>query len=250
MLENDTIQNWMRSMFLRNFFLVINSDIARELWVRLQLQDIPRDQTLLDVGAGELKYKKYCGHLKYQSQDFGQYKGVGDRVGLQTKVWNTSGVDIVSDITKIPVASQSFKNVLCSEVLEHIPYPELAIKEISRILKKGGKLILTAPFCAQVHMSPYFYYSGFSTNWYKTVFEKYNLKILNMKANGNFFRYINQELARFPLTVKKYSDLGFWSIGLYAFIIPVIIIIYLVSRITKGSEQQLCFGWYIVAKKC
>src|SRR3989344_4184600 len=105
------------------------SDRISIKWVIKQLRGLPATETILDAGAGEQRYKKYCAHLKYISQDFGVYIPGEAGVGLHPKLWNAAGVDIVSDITKIPVKSGSFDNILCTEVLEHIPYPDLAIKE-------------------------------------------------------------------------------------------------------------------------
>lgn len=229
--------------------MLVLSDKTRFEWVRKQLLSIPRGQSILDAGAGELKYKKYCKHLKYVSQDFGEYKGKKATAGLNPKSWDTSKVDIISDILNIPVKNNSFDNVLCSEVLEHIPYPELAIKELSRVLKKGGKLILTAPFCAQTHFAPYFYHTGFSRYWYQEILKKYNLKIVKFNANGNFFDYLVQELLRFPLMVKKYSFFGWFALVLYFIIFPFVALIAAISKLTKDSEYQLCFGWHVIAKK-
>tara|TARA_B100001750_G_C15463398_1_gene575649 strand:- start:758 stop:1534 length:777 start_codon:yes stop_codon:yes gene_type:complete len=39
----------------------------------------------------------------------------------------------------------SFDFIICSHVLEHVKNPDLALKEIFRILKKGGKSILMVP---------------------------------------------------------------------------------------------------------
>ena len=77
-------------------------------------------------------------HLEYVSQDFGQYDGKGDDKGLQTKKWDNTKLDIVSDITDIPVPDSSFDAIMCIEVFEHIPYPISALEEFSRILKRGG----------------------------------------------------------------------------------------------------------------
>src|SRR3546814_3576831 len=66
--------------------------------------------TTLFRAAGELQYKRFCTHLNYVSQDFAQYDGKGDGHGLQTDNWDNSLIDIVSDITEIPVANESFRS--------------------------------------------------------------------------------------------------------------------------------------------
>ena len=99
--------------------------ITRDLWIIKTLKHLPEGLNILDAGAGELQYKKYCQHLKYMSQDFGQYNGKGDTKGLQTKGWEYSKLDIVSDITNIPVPSSSFDAIMCIEVFEHIPEGEI-----------------------------------------------------------------------------------------------------------------------------
>lgn len=111
---------------------------TRDAWLEKVLGQIPDGSKILDAGAGELQYKKYCDHLEYVSQDFGQYDGKGDSIGLQkTQGWDNTKLDIVSDITNIPVSDASFDAVMCIEVLEHIPEPILAIKEFYRILRGG-----------------------------------------------------------------------------------------------------------------
>lgn len=234
---------------MKQYKMDVLSDKTRVQWVKKQLQSLPEGGSILDVGAGEQRYKRYCAHLKYVSQDFGQYKPGKVVAGLHPKRWDTSAVDIVSDIRSIPVKSNSFDNILCTEVLEHVSHPDLVIKELSRILKNRGRLILTAPFCAQTHFAPHFYHTGFSTYWYGKTFKRYNLKIMKLSPNGNFFDYMVQELLRLPLVIKRYSSFGWTSLSLYVFIFPLVALLIFISKLTKGSEQQLCFGWHLVAKK-
>lgn len=236
-------------MYLANLLPFLNNKDVRKKWVIKQLKDIPENQSILDAGAGECQYKKYCPHLIYTSQDFGQYNGKGDEIGLQTKNWDNSKLDIVSDITKIPTSNNSFDNVMCIEVLEHIPYPEKAISEFSRITKKGGNLILTAPFCSQTHFAPYHFCTGFNIYWFQEVLDKNNFQIISYKINGNYFDYVNQELLRLPFIIKRYSFLGIFGFLLYLIILPLIFILHIISLISNGSEKQLCFGYHILAKK-
>jgi SAM-dependent methyltransferase len=49
------------------------------------------------------------------------------------------------DIARLPYATDSLDLVIASEVIEHLPEPERVIAEVARVLKPGGKLILTMP---------------------------------------------------------------------------------------------------------
>jgi hypothetical protein len=82
--------------------------ITRQLWVKNVLLALPAGSRILDAGAGECQYKQYCTHLNYVSQDFNEYKGDGNGAGIQTGEWDTSSIDIISDIISIPELDQSF----------------------------------------------------------------------------------------------------------------------------------------------
>jgi SAM-dependent methyltransferase len=49
------------------------------------------------------------------------------------------------DIEAMPFADGHFGTVVCTEVLEHVPYPATALKEIHRVLRPGGRLIGSVP---------------------------------------------------------------------------------------------------------
>ena len=98
-------------------------------------------------------------------------------MGLQTQRWDNTKLDIVSNITSIPVPDASFDAIMYIEVFEHIPEPILGIKEFNRILRKGGALILTAPVCSLTHFAPYYFYNGYSKYFYKKFLQKYGFKI-------------------------------------------------------------------------
>lgn len=49
------------------------------------------------------------------------------------------------NVTHLPYADESLNLVIASEIIEHMPEPELVVREIRRVLKPGGQLILTMP---------------------------------------------------------------------------------------------------------
>src|SRR5882762_10617161 len=73
------------------------NESARVAWLEETLKQIPAGARILDAGAGERRFETLCAHLDYVAQDFGQYDGKGDQVGLQTGSWHQSNLDIVSD---------------------------------------------------------------------------------------------------------------------------------------------------------
>ena len=219
----------------------------RQNWLAARLGSLPRNIRILDAGAGELRNKRFCSHLNYVSQDFCQYEGKGDGVGLQTGTWDTSRIDIISDITAIPEPDGSFDAVVCAEVLEHLPDPLGALREFSRLLRPDGMLILTAPFCSLTHFAPYHFTSGFNRYWYERHLTEQGFDLVEITPNGNWFEYLAQELWRLPSMGRYSSRLLAWIAGMAG--APLFVVLVLLSQFDRGSAELLCFGWHVMARK-
>jgi|AntRauTorckE6833_2_1112554.scaffolds.fasta_scaffold05914_2 SAM-dependent methyltransferase len=68
------------------------------------------------------------------------------------------GVDVVADAHKLPFEDSEFSVIVCTEVLEHLHSPHIAIKEMHRVLEPGGTLLLTTRFVFPIHDAPHDYY--------------------------------------------------------------------------------------------
>lgn len=174
--------------------IVLFNKNNRDNWVAKIAKQIKPGSTVLDVGAGECQYKELFRNSKYLSQDFCRYKGT--KKGILKENWDYPEIDIVGDITEIEVKDSSIDAVLCTEVLEHVPEPIKALKEFSRILKKGGKLFISAPLGSGIHQQPYHYYGGFTPFFYKKYLPEYGFRIWKISPNGGFFRNLLQECDR------------------------------------------------------
>ena len=221
---------------------------ARDRWLEDRLSVVPAGTRILDAGAGELQYKALCSHLDYVSQDFCGFDGRGDGSGVAYDDWRQSGVDIVSDICAIPQPAASFGAVLCVEVLEHVPDPVAAVRELARVLAPGGALILTAPAASLSHMSPYYYVSGYSRNWYEHWLPRLGLTIEELTHNGDYFAWLAQELRRVKGVEGEY---GGRRLGVVArrLVRATARVLTRLSETDSRSHELLCYGIHVVARR-
>ena len=115
--------------------------------------DIPSGTTILDIGCGEGRHTGAAyeregvvaigADLNYEDLLKARERlEFHDHIGAHGNgSWHLS----VTDITCMPFKDGEFDVVICSEVLEHIPEDSKAIRELIRILKPGGNLIVSVP---------------------------------------------------------------------------------------------------------
>ncbi len=234
-------------MTLRTFLGLGRNDATRDVWVKQKLAALPAGASILDAGAGAGRFRKYSAHLRYTSQDFGQYDGVGDGKGLHTGTVDYAPIDIVSDILSIPVPDASFDAVLCTEVLEHVADPVRVVGELARVLRPSGKLIVTAPFASYTHIAPYFFATGFSRYWYEHHFAAAGLAIEELVANGDWYDVLQQEIGRLPGMARSRT-----SRALLRPVATAAMVALGVRRALAGpptTSDLACFGWQCVASR-
>jgi ubiquinone/menaquinone biosynthesis C-methylase UbiE len=98
---------------------------------------------VLEVGAGTLAHLPFVRHRfeRYIASDFDQ--SVLDAVKDAPR---PKGVELLKlDGSSLPFDDCSFNRLIATHVLEHVPFPHLAIQEWVRVLKPGGVLSLILP---------------------------------------------------------------------------------------------------------
>ncbi|MEN2974728.1 MAG: methyltransferase domain-containing protein [Candidatus Caldarchaeales archaeon] len=74
-------------------------------------------------------------------------------IGVDINLWNLRKLQsrlrdkelVQADLEHLPFRDNCFSVVSCTEVLEHLPLPEKAVREFYRVLEDGGVLIGTVP---------------------------------------------------------------------------------------------------------
>lgn len=101
---------------------------------------LPPDGSILDYGCAELPYRSFFpGDARYVAADL---------------PGNPHATLELADDGTVPVASASFDAVLSTQVLEHVTDPALYLDECFRVLRPGGRLLLSTHGTFVYHPDP------------------------------------------------------------------------------------------------
>jgi len=115
--------------------------------------ETPDGAMVLDAGAGDGRYSVHFEHANYEAADICELERNYDKIKYQC------------DLTDIPVEDERFDVVVCTQVLEHVPEPLAVLKELSRVLKPGGTLYISAPLYYPEHEVPYDFFRYTQFGW-------------------------------------------------------------------------------------
>ena len=140
--------------------------------------------------------------------------------------------DVIGDIHEAPFDDNSFDCIFAIEVMEHLENPFLFKKEIKRMLKKGGSMVLTVPFIFHMHADPFDY-------WRPTKMALSELfdacDELSISNQGNRLHVI------LDLISTSFRNNNLFKI-LRVFNLPL-------SLIDFKSDSTACSGFFVTAKK-
>src|SRR6185295_880874 len=173
-------------------------------------KSVPPDAKVLDVAAGLKPYQQYFAHCDYESTDFAEVQEFYNNLDDGNRDNLASRHTYVCPIEKIPVADGSYDIVLCTQVLEHVPYPSKALQELHRVLRNSGQLFVTVPQGYGIHGEPYnfFYFTKYGL---ELILKDAGFEVLNIRERGGYFYYLYDRLAnaipRIVVGYKKHMSL-------------------------------------------
>lgn len=102
---------------------------------KLIMKHVDKNKKILDMGCGTNRI----------IQDLPNAVAADISFSRVNYLKRTNRYRTVSDINHIPFKDEAFDTVICSQVIEHILKNDKVFKELNRVMKKGGTLLLGTP---------------------------------------------------------------------------------------------------------
>ncbi len=189
---------------------------------------------MIDLGCGDMPFKRLLVNQVnlYHSLDLWPYSDEVTYVGD------------ISDMRMIP--PERYDSAICMEVLEHVPHPFRAVREIYRILRPSGVAILSVPHLSRLHDEPYDYFR-FTIYGLRQILQDVGFLIINIYTRGSLFSFLGHQLSTLLLS-------ALWPIpGLrqVAWVLNKWLITYLCYNIDRVCDPSGLFalGYVAVVQK-
>jgi len=185
---------------------------------------------VLDIGGGRKR---------------GRFKRPDDVKWIVLDISRELSPSIMADAQKLPVKSRTIDCVKCTELLEHVEYPEIVIKEIIRVLKDDGTLILSMPFNFGIHADPHDF-QRFTDYKLNRMLEN-DFEIRTIKKQGLYFTVLCYMVKQNVLNIKsRLRLLLYWTFPLMDLLVKLDR-----TNFVRNSKFMSSFttGFFVIATK-
>ncbi len=208
------------------FFFYYTLGVSTGKTTKEAIKNIPRGSVILNLASGIKKIREDV---------------------INVDVFPFEGVKVVADIEALPFNDNYADAVLCESSLEHFKNPEKAVKEMYRVLKRGGLIYISTPFIVGFHASPDDYY-----RWTLPGLREF-LKDFQEKESGVEWgpTYALTSILREWLAIVFSFNINFvyQILSLFFMVVfaPLNLLDYIFSRFK--SAKNIAYGFYFIGTK-
>ena len=240
-------ENWIPSKYIQKKTRFIasrdtsqvsmGSRLIADLIAQKYQKYIPRHVRgrLLDLGCG--KVPLYGMYQRYIESNI--------CVDWDKSCHDNQYLDMSCDLSKaIPIEDSQFETIILSDVIEHIPNPEMLWNEMYRLLVPGGKILLNVPFLYWIHEAPhdYYRYTEFALRRFA---ESSGFTVVLLETLGGVPEVLSDISSKFFL---RYSYCK-WITYCIQSGTSLAIKTKIGQRISKKTSKSFPLGYFLVAEK-
>jgi len=214
---------------------VLHFEAAIEDAVAAFARQLPAGARVLDAGAGEGQYAPWFTRQRYCGVDL----AIGDAA------WNYGRLDVLADLTALPLRATAFDAALHIVTIEHLPEPGRALAEIARVLRPGAPLLLAAPHEWETHQAPHDYFR-FTRYGLAYLLEKAGFEDVDVRPCGGYFRLLARRLLN---GLQFFSGGARWLLFVPAalFLVPPALVLPCLDFLDR--DRNFTLGYIGTAKK-
>lgn len=188
--------------------------------------------TVMDFGCGSKPYQSFFKVDEYIGVDFENAGHPHDN----------EQIDVFYNGRELPFDDKKFDSILCSEVFEHLFNLEDLLKELNRVLKLNGNILITCPFVWNEHEVP-FDYARYSRFALQHILTKSGFEIIEFTKSGTFVTTIIQLITlyffvNFKGPLRKFF-LTRWLYKVLLFFMPNLLGLFLNAVLPKNNSLYL-----------
>jgi SAM-dependent methyltransferase len=153
-----------------------------------------------------------------------------------------SYVDHFLDLNEpLDLPGEAFDTILLSSVLEHIREPDRLWREMARVLRPGGKVLLSTPFIYPIHEAPHDYYRH-TSHRLELDARRAGLQVIELVSSGGLPESL------LALAAKACAGSAFWS-RVHLGVASAVLEIPFVRRSSERTRDEAPLCYFLVAGK-
>ena len=201
-------------------------------------ETIPGNALLLDAGAGEGQYHELFTHCRLIGLD----AAIGDAN------WDYSALDIVGDLHRIPLKDASVDGVLSVVTMEHLHSPWLAMAEMARVTRPGGRGFFVVPLLWEEHQQPNDFFR-FTEYGFTRLAEEAGFRVESLVSMGGLFRVFHYRTASLLKSAVRHPLLLVLLLPFLPILLGYLILSEPVDRIWKLCDHTLGYTAILIRER-
>lgn len=205
-----------------------------------------KNKKLLDIGCGSKPYEFLFRKLDiiYEGIDFRDYS-CNYSYELNKPDYFFNG-NYKKDYKLLRFKSNSYEIIAAFQVLEHHENLDMFFSEASRILKKGGYLLISFPFIWELHEEPNDF-QRLTHYRIEKLCQNNHLKVTEIIKRGSYLSVISQLIdlsllnSGLPSLIK---DLAYFTL-----LLPLRFLSYFYDKIPANPRRKIFLGYTLLIKK-